>query len=155
MHESFRAHVESLPAALQRLLDMPPVKCGSLPKPMPKCGVYVFSEGDDCLYVGRSNRMHQRVRNHGRQSATHRQAAFAFKLAREKTGKPKATYKPEGSRAHLMSDPAFADAFTDAKQRIGKMDVRFVEEADPVRQCLLEIYAAQALGTRYNDFDNH
>lgn len=122
---------------------------------MPVRGVYLFSEGDVRLYVGRSNRMHERVRNHGRPSATHRQAAFAFKLAREATGKAKATYKPDGSRAHLMSDPVFAAAFTASKKRIAAMDVRFVEEADPVRQCLLEVYVALALGTPYNDFDNH
>jgi len=147
--------MESLPAALASLLTMPPVTCGSLPKHMPKRGVYLFSEGAQHLYVGRSNRVRARVRNHGSPSATHRPAAFAFKLAREATGKPKATYKTDGSRANLMLDAAFVAAFTNAKQRIGAMDVRFVEEIDPVRQCLLEVYAAVALGTPYNDFDNH
>ena len=33
--------------------------------------------------------------------------------------------------------------------------IRFVEENDPVRQALLEIYAAVALKTPYNDFDTH
>ncbi|MBL9030131.1 MAG: hypothetical protein JNM80_00310 [Phycisphaerae bacterium] len=155
MHEVFRAHMDSLPAALTQLIAMPPVKCGSLPKHMPKRGIYLFSEGDLRLYVGRSNRMRQRVRNHGNPAATHRQAAFAFKLAREATGKAKATYKPDGSRANLMLDAVFVAAFTAAKSRIGAMDVRFVEETDPVRQCLLEVYVAVALGTPYNDFDNH
>jgi hypothetical protein len=35
------------------------------------------------------------------------------------------------------------------------MDYRYVEEADPVRQCLLEVYCAAVLATPYNDFDNH
>ena len=35
------------------------------------------------------------------------------------------------------------------------MDIRFVEETDAVRQALLEIYVALALGTTFNDFDNH
>ena len=155
MHEAFRAHVETLPLALSKLLAMPPVSCCSRPPGMPRRGVYLFSEETSSLYVGRSNRMHERVRNHGRAAATHRQAAFAFKLAREVMGKPKATYKTEGSRQHLMLDPAFVAAFSAAKARIAAMQVRFVEETDPVRQCLLEVYVALALGTPYNDFDNH
>jgi hypothetical protein len=35
------------------------------------------------------------------------------------------------------------------------MDVRFVEEPDPICQALLEIYSAVALQTPYNDFDTH
>ena len=35
------------------------------------------------------------------------------------------------------------------------MDLRFVDEADPIRQALLEIYVAVVLGTPYNDFDTH
>ena len=35
------------------------------------------------------------------------------------------------------------------------MDVRFIEEADPVRQALLEMYVAVALETRHNNFKNH
>lgn len=155
MHEAFRADVDTLPTALERLLAMVPVTCCSLPKGMPRRGVYLFSEEVCSLYVGRSNRMPERVRNHGRAAATHRQAAFAFKLAREATGKAKATYKTEGSRQQLMLDPAFVAAFSAAKARIAAMQVRFVEEADPVRQCLLEVYVALALGTPYNDFDNH
>jgi hypothetical protein len=35
------------------------------------------------------------------------------------------------------------------------MDIRNVDEDDPVSQALLEIYVATALGTPYNDFDTH
>jgi hypothetical protein len=35
------------------------------------------------------------------------------------------------------------------------MDIRFVEEADPNRQALLEIYVTLCLEARYNDFDTH
>ena len=41
------------------------------------------------------------------------------------------------------------------KARIRDMNVRFVAEADPTRQALLEIYAATVLNTPYNDFENH
>lgn len=82
-------------------------------------------------------------------------AAFAFRLAREATGQTRATYKKEGSRPALMKDPAFVAAFHAAKARIRQMDVRFVEERDPVRQAILEVYVAVVLNTPYNDFDTH
>ncbi len=83
-------------------------------------------------------------------------AAFAFRLAREATGNLVATYKKgEGSRAELMKDEAFITAFTNAKARIRAMDLRFVEEVDPTRQALLEIYVSVVLSTPYNDFDTH
>jgi len=82
-------------------------------------------------------------------------AAFAFRLAREATGNLTATYKQEGSRSALMDDPPFRKAFDEGKKRIREMDLRFVQEDDPVRQAVLEIYVAVALQTPYNDFDTH
>lgn len=155
MHDAFRTHVEALPTALERLVAMRPVQTAALPRVMPDRGVYLCSEGDIHLYVGRSNRLRARIRNHGNPVATHKQAAFAFRLARETTGRLKASYRPEGSRRALMEDVTFAEAFKAAKVRIARMHVRFVEETDPIRQCLLEVYVALALGARYNDFDNH
>lgn len=35
------------------------------------------------------------------------------------------------------------------------MNIRVVEESDPLRQALLEMYVAVALEAPYNDFDNH
>jgi hypothetical protein len=35
------------------------------------------------------------------------------------------------------------------------MDVRYVEEIDPLKQALLEIYAAVSCGAKHNDFDTH
>jgi hypothetical protein len=40
------------------------------------------------------------------------------------------------------------------KQRLRAMEVRYVEEADQVRQALLEMYAALALETKH-DFGTH
>jgi predicted GIY-YIG superfamily endonuclease len=68
---------------------------------MPQAGVYLLSEGERYLYVGRSDSMPKRLRNHSR--GTHRQAAFAFKLAREATGFTNPTYQQAGSRDDLMT----------------------------------------------------
>ncbi len=155
MNEIFRAHVESLHPAFERLMAMPPVKPCSLPINMPSRGIYLFTETGIHLYVGRTNRMRQRLREHCRASSTHNSAPFAFLLAREATGQTVATYQVRGSRAQLEQDPVFRQAFTAAKARVSNMDVRVVEEGDPLRQALLEMYVSIALQTPHNSFENH
>ena len=115
-----------------------------------------MSEGGRHLYVGRSNNIRRRIGRHRRPSATHRMAAFAFRLAREATGNIRASYKKgDASRLGLMQNSEFTGAFDSAKARIRAMSLRFVEEVDPVRQTLLESYIAVVLNTPYNDFDTH
>lgn len=133
-----------------------PCRYGCLPEAMPKQGVYLFSENGDNLYVGRSNKIRARYGRHCNPGATHRMAAFAFKLAREATGKTTASYKPgDESRKGLMLNPEFRAAFEAAKARIRQMDFRFVEERDQNAQALLEIYCTLALNAKYNDFNTH
>ena len=155
VNERFKRLVDTLEPRLAELLAMTPVTYGDLPRDLPKRAVYLFSEGDDHLYVGRTNNLRNRLRGHCAPSSRHFSAAFAFELARETTGVLNAAYKQEGSRAHLDEDPLFKPVFAAARIRISQMDLRFVEEPDPIRQALLEIYVATALGTRYNDFDDH
>jgi hypothetical protein len=156
MDAVFKAHVEALWPKLDYLLAMSPVKPTALPQKMPLAGVYLLSENGRHLYVGRSNGIRRRIGRHCRPGATHRVAAFAFRIAREATGNLVATYKKgDGSRTGLMENDAFVNAFTAAKARIRSMDLRFVEESNPVRQALLEIYVSVVLATPYNDFDTH
>lgn len=99
--------------------------------------------------------MRKRLRQHSINSAQHNQAVFAFKLAREATGHLEPGYTAKDSRAALATNPEFKQAFAEAKTRIRKMELRYVAEADPLRQTLLEIYVAVVLKTPYNDFDTH
>jgi hypothetical protein len=156
MDARFAAMVETLAPKLDRLRAMSPLTNGKLPLNMPKSGVYLFTEFGRHLYVGRSNLLRARYGRHCRAGATYRQTAFAFQLAREATGRTAASYRPgEDSRAGLMLDPVFAQAFAAAKQRIRNMEYRYVEETDQNSQALLEIYCAVALQTPYNDFNTH
>lgn len=156
MDQKFRILVETLAPKLECLLAMPPLAYGQLPRTMPKSGVYLFSEGDAHLYVGRSNGLRGRHGRHCRPGATYRQAAFTFRLARETTERTVASYRPgKDSRRGLMDDATFALEFQAAKARIRSMAYRYVEEDDQNRQALLEIYCAVVLGTRYNDFGTH
>lgn len=155
MDPAFKAVVETLEPSLARLIGMPPVRYADLPREVPKRGIYLFSEGDKHLYVGRTNRIRKRLQNHCRPSGTHFTATFAFRIARTETGMLKASYAKAGSRDQLCLDSTFGPAFIAAKTRVAKMDIRYVGEPDPLRQALLELYAATVLRTPFNDFDNH
>lgn len=84
-------------------------------------GVYLFSEGGTPLYVGQG-------RDHD---------ALAHELARR-----------EAERSHVaVGEPEFAQLLNAARERVARMDVRFVEIEDPLPRHLLEPYAAEVLGT--------
>jgi hypothetical protein len=152
---AFADMVSSLHPKLNELLASPAHPYLHLPRKLPDRGVYLFSEGEEHLYVGRSNSLRRRISAHCSPGSDHRKAAFAFRVAREATGRVIAAYKPEGSRSNLAQDPEFSAAFTIAKQRIARMSIRHIEEPHPVVQALLEIYISMALKTKYNDFENH
>lgn len=156
MNPTFARHVESLHPKFEALLACQPYTYDSLPRRMPMAGIYLFSSESVHLYVGRSNEIRSRLGRHCLPSAGHNKAAFAFRLARIATGRTEAAYRAgNGTRAELMADETFRNAFEKAKADIRAMTIRFVEEADPVRQALLEMYAAVSLGTVHNSFDNH
>jgi len=155
MNARFARLIDALEPKYRRLLSMRPVKYDALPREMPARGIYLFSDGPFRLYVGRTNRLRQRLQNHCRPSGTHSTATLAFRIARYESGNFEATYTQAGSRAALLKDPKFARAFRSAKRCVRAMDIRYVEEEDPTRQALLEIYIATVLRTPFNDFDNH
>lgn len=150
MNAIFKAHVESLEDKFLYLIRSQPAQPSAISK---KGGVYLFSDGMTHLYVGRAKNLRRRVRGHSTPSS--KDAPFAFRLAREKTNRRRATYRTEGSRRELLRDPEFVAAFADAKGRVRKMSVRFVVEEDAINQALLEIYVTLALSTPHNDFETH
>jgi predicted GIY-YIG superfamily endonuclease len=155
MHDSFRHYAESLHPSFERLTSMQPVTIPALPRDAPSQCIYLFSEDDRHLYVGRTRNLKQRLRQHSIPAAQHNQAVFAFRIAREVTGKKVAAYTTAGSRLALTQEEEFGTAFRSAKERIRGMQLRYVEEVDPLRQALLEIYASIVLLTPYNDFNTH
>jgi hypothetical protein len=155
MHEAFKRYVDALNPAFERLMEMPPLSIATLPRVLPSECVYLFSERDQHLYVGRTNHFRNRMRQRSIPASQHNQAVFAFRLARLATGRTEIAYAAAGGRVALAAEPGFATAFSAAKARVRQMDLRFVEEADPLRQALLEIYAAVVLGTPHNSFENH
>jgi predicted GIY-YIG superfamily endonuclease len=155
MNSKFATFVESLEPAFQTLIKMTPVCVERLPQSTPMRGIYLFSDGAKHLYVGRSDNIRRRVRLHCRPGSQHNQATFAFRMARRETGHTEAAYTATGSRRAMVKDAVFGPAFLACKARIRSLDLRYVEESDPTRQALLEIYTATVLGTPFNDFENH
>ena len=80
---------------------------------LPKQGVYLFSENGRPLYVGRSNNIPQRRRQHTQRSSQTNQAALAALIAREETKRP-VDYR-KGARTRRLADRDFMDAFSRAK----------------------------------------
>lgn len=157
MNETFSQHVESLHPKLEQLLLAKPFTFAQLAAQpnLPERGIYLFSEAGRHLYVGRSNNIRKRLQWHCRPSSTHNQASFAFLLAREFCDVPRASYRREGSREHLMTQSAFSEAFIAQKARLRTMSIYAVAEEVPIRQALLEMYVSISLATPYNDFDTH
>ncbi len=153
----FLAQVCVLPKLFEQLMAMPAFTYHSRPKSLAPTGaIYLFSENDRHLYVGRTNNVKRRLRDHCGTGSGHNAAPFAFILARKATGHTTPSYQKNGlNRKALMLDLMFCGAFEAAKERIALMQIRYVLVSDPVCQALLEVYVATVLQTEHNDFDNH
>jgi hypothetical protein len=116
-------------------------------------GVYLFSDKQP-VYVGQTRNLRARLRNHTGAQATENQASFAFLIG-------KADAKAAGidlnrTRKILEADPDFSDHFRKAKERVARMNVRWIELDDPIERTLFEMYAALALDTvAFNSFETH
>src|SRR2546422_5267992 len=118
MDEEFKQYLETLHSSFERLVATPAVCVNALPRTLPLQCVYLFSENGRHLYVGRTRKLRQRLRNHCGNASGHNQAVFAFKLARELTGRTKVSYAKKDSRKQLLDDPEFAAAFSNAKAKV-------------------------------------
>ena len=139
MHPKFARLTESLIPLCEALHAMPSVNNISAKEKIK--GVYLFNVDNKHLYVGRSNDIGRRRKQHFQPGSRFREAPFAFSLARESTGILRA-YNGKYVRDKLLLIETFMTAFSDAKLRVSAMAFRFVEEGDPVRQMLLEAYCA-------------
>jgi len=153
MNDEFKTLVHKLPVLFERLANAPLRPWNNL-GPLPQNGIYVLFENGRPIYVGRSNRMKDRIKEHGRPSSTHNSAPFAFNLAK-KVAEEKGV-NVNRRRSDLEKDPIFSALFSEAKERVSRMSVKVVEVDNPIIQTLLEVYAALCLRTtEYNDFDTH
>src|SRR5207244_8125526 len=118
MHPAFKEFADSLQPSFERLMASVPFTASTIPRGCAKQGIYLFSEGDLHLYVGRTRQFIQRMAQHSRPGSQHNQAVFAFRLAREGTGRIEASYGGEWTRVRLCLDEEFSNAFTASKARV-------------------------------------
>ena len=116
-----------------------------------KPGVYVFSEDDRLVFVGRIGNLHKRLGLH--RSSHPRLSTLAGKMARIKTGRTASKSNRSASSAMYLydTDDAFRDAFDEAMDRIRAMEVRYItvpedEDAGALR-ALVQLHVAVELST--------
>lgn len=152
--EQFNEMIQTLPVLLSKLQSSPTIDRENL-QGIPICGIYVFYENQEPIYVGRSDRLKQRLLEHGQPSSVPNSATFAFNLAKDKA-ETKGFDNPVFTRATVQIIPEHRDLFLEAKRRVAAMKLRVVEVVGSVDQTVFEVYAALALKTtRYNSFENH
>jgi len=152
---TFGDAIENLDSSFRSLLNCAPITFATRPRKLPTSVVYLFSDKDEPIYVGRSNRFRQRLGNHCLNGSQSNQASLAFRLACEDVQHVREKYRRGSSGADALQNvPGLADAFSRMKARLRSMEIRYVEEPDQVRQALLEMYVALSLGTQ-QDFGTH
>ncbi len=148
----FTRAISTLQAQTEILVSQQPRYFGDYSDRGPQQGVYLFSEGDDHLFVGRTSRLYQRLLNHCRGSAHSNRSSLKLSvmLADAKFAAPASRKTSWGD---IVKDQAFGEAFDKAKTRINKMQIRFIEENDSLSRYLLEAYCALAVEARYSEVD--
>ncbi len=149
MNTDFLGIIEQMEPLLKRLKECPALAWNKL-QDIPSKGVYAFYENGEAIYVGRSNRMRRRIREHGADSSRHGSATFAFKLLLEAIGEP-GSHRSSAPREEL--EDLHHEEYAEQRRRIRDMTVRVVEIQDQRVQTIFETYAILALDTtRYNTF---
>lgn len=160
------AMTDGLESKLEELLHCEAYgRSGTGRNPPPRThGVYLFTEHDRHLYVGRTGKTERSVRagkasasgfrarlaGHCRPSSGLSSATFAIRLALEQAATTGDAIT--AARGTLLEHPRFPALFVAAKERITKMEFRVVEIEDDRESAVFEVYAAYMLKTPYNSF---
>ena len=154
----FQDVIDKMPEYMEKLTGCEAISMNTeadrlaLRRKVPTRGIYVLYKHGKPMYVGRSDKLADRLLEHGRPSGGSETATFAFNIAKE-------WFPGSGSmsRKDLQKIDEFNRRFDTAKECVRKMDVRVVEVKDPIEQTILEVYAHLELETdpRFNSFENH
>ena len=153
MNTAFAKYTEQLPEYMTQLLQMPLQQLQHHNHVLPNAGIYVLYENDAAQYVGRTERMKKRLKEHGAPYSNHNSASFAFLVAKEQAHASGVDCSRK--RGVLQGCPLFVPHFMAAKAKVAAMAFRFVKIGDPIEQTLFEVYAAVELKTRHNSFKPH
>jgi predicted GIY-YIG superfamily endonuclease len=143
---------------VEQLRNAKPKELKSLSKTK---GLYLFSEQrgtqrePEHLYVGITGNLKQRHSQH--RSNRIEQASFAVRLAREVCEAQTDYTSALSARSIFGPGGGYREVFVDAVERIKNMQLRVLElpnmNDDDLQ--ILEMYAAKALKTPYNEFNLH
>ena len=115
-------------------------------------GCYVMFEKDKAVYVGISKCVIRRLKQHVCGN-TQSQATLAYSIARREFKKE---FPDKLTRDKAMETSGFIDLFNSAKERIGLMQVIFVEIEHPLVLNIFEPYCAMKYKTgEWNLFETH
>ena len=150
MNPDFQKIINQMEPLLEELMTSSPHTIEDGLRNLPRKGVYAFYENGKAIYVGRSNRIRDRIREHGAESSRHESATFAYKLMLEEVGE-QGGHSSKSSRQDLQQK--YENEYKGQRKRIREMKVRGVAIEDQKVQAVFEIYAILALGTtKYNPF---
>jgi hypothetical protein len=111
-------------------------------------GCYVLLRGKKPVYVGISQGVIKRLRQHVR-GKTHFDASLAYRITAKK-------FPHNMTRSIAMENPEFAKQFDKAKGSIRGLKVAFIEIENPLELYLFEAYCAMELDTcKHNTFETH
>lgn len=151
-NEKFDRIVAKMPILLRLLESQSPIGIDNIRiTQVPQKGVYIFFEGNKPIYVGRSNRLKERLKEHSQRSSDRYSATLAFRIAKQNTSALR-TKERKQTNAQLMENRDFVEEFEAAKDRIARARIRFIEIEDQIEQAMFEIYASLTLDTELNVF---
>jgi len=78
MDDTFKHYLEALHPSFEQLMNMAPVAITRLPRKLPSKCIYLFSEGDNHLYVGRTRKLRSRLRQHSIPSCSAQPGCFCI-----------------------------------------------------------------------------
>lgn len=151
----FEALLGQMEPLLEELRVCEPHRRDIPPAAPEESGVYLFTEGDKPIYVGRTRNFRRRWGEHTQPSSPENKAPFAFNIARlDASGDG---FDITGPRKEVEARPGFRRYFLAAKLRVRAMDFRFVRIANPAVSSIFEVYASLSLGTEgeFNLFETH
>ena len=155
MSARFGKLIDKMPTNLKLLLEQLPITIDKIGiNKMPQKGVYVFFEDTKPIYVGRSNRLKERLKEHSSSSSDHYSATLAFRIAKKSALVLQIRAKKR-TNEQLMKNSDFVKKFKAAKERISRVKIRYIPIEDQIEQAIFEIYAHLELDTELNDFNTH
>lgn len=111
-------------------------------------GCYVLLDGIRPIYVGISQTVFQRLRQHVR-GTSHFDASLAYRIAA-------ARHPHKMTRSDAMANDEFQNQFAESQTYLRSLKAAFIEIGNPLELYLFEAYCAMELDTsEWNTFETH